>query len=269
MVVEVSPKDESVRVEGINLHYLDWGNHDKPAMLLVHGMTGNCRDWDGFARELQADYHIIALDQPGHGDSDWSKDGAYRTRHYLATIEGFVDKLALGRFLYIGHSMGAHNGIAYAARHSDRVEKLALVDFGPAREFPSQSWAPPPADFGSLEEVFQWLKQGRDTTPKETLREKARWRTKQLPNGRYAFKHDVVVSESWDCEDLWAELPKVVCPTLMMRGGESTSITTEFSKKVALTLPKGQFVEIPGAGHSIMLDKPAEFTAAVRSFLAS
>ncbi len=85
-------EDKFVEINGLNLHYLDWGNEatpfgmaistgsrqaqDRPVMLLVHGMTGNCHDWDGFAVRIHENYHVLALDQPGHGDSDWSKETA-------------------------------------------------------------------------------------------------------------------------------------------------------------------------------------------------
>ncbi|MSQ14717.1 MAG: alpha/beta hydrolase [Dehalococcoidia bacterium] len=284
--------DKFVDVGGLNLHYLDWGNKDKslglasvagssqvlharspqggqelPVMLLVHGMTGNCHDWDGFAERVREDYHVLALDQPGHGDSDWSREGTYDTKNYLLALEGFVDKVIAGRFTYVGHSMGAHNGLAYAASHADKVERLVMVDFGPAREFPRQSWYQPPEAFDSEEEIFEWLKSGRETTPLEILREKAVWRTRRLPNGKYAFKHDPVVSERWDCQDLWSDLPKISCPTLIMRGGNSTSVTAEYCKRSVSSLARGQFVEIAGAGHSIMLDQIDKFTTAVSSFL--
>ncbi len=260
-------QDKFIDIDGLSLHYLDWGNDDKPDMLLIHGMTGNCHDWDSFAARTRENYHVLALDQPGHGDSDWLKEGCYQTVNYLKALEGFVDGVGLKHFAYIGHSMGAHNGLGYVASHPDRVEKLVLVDFGPAREFPRQSWDQPPESFGSVEEVFDWLKQGRETTPYEVLKEKAVWRTKKLPSGKYVFKYDPVVSDTWDCEDLWAEVPKVSCPTLVMRGGESTSVSTDYLKRVAATLPRGHYVEIPGAGHSIMLDQLDLFTAEVSSFL--
>ncbi len=262
-------QDKFVDVGGLNLHYLDWGSQDKPDILLVHGMTGNCHDWDGFVAKVREDYHILALDQPGHGDSDWYKESGYKTKDYLGALEGFVDAIGLGSFIYIGHSMGAHNGLAYTASHPDRVKKLVMVDFGPAREFPSGSWTQPPQSFDSVEEVFGWLKQGRDTTPHEVLKEKALWRTKQMPSGKYVFKHDPTVSNAWDCQDLWSEAPKVSCPTLVMRGGESASVSTEYLKRAAAALPKGHYVEIPGAGHSIMLDQLEPFTAEVSSFLNS
>jgi pimeloyl-ACP methyl ester carboxylesterase len=56
---------------------LDWGNEAAPPMLLLHGFTGYAHPWDTFASAMREHFHVLALDQCGHGDSDWAKDGAY------------------------------------------------------------------------------------------------------------------------------------------------------------------------------------------------
>jgi len=59
----------------LRLHYVDWGNGGKPPLILLHGGQDHCRNWDWVAEELRADYHIIAPDLRGHGDSAWSPSG--------------------------------------------------------------------------------------------------------------------------------------------------------------------------------------------------
>ena len=61
----------------LRLHYVDWGNEDAPPMLLVHGGRDHCRNWDWVAQELKRDYHVIAPDLRGHGDSQWLVGGSY------------------------------------------------------------------------------------------------------------------------------------------------------------------------------------------------
>jgi esterase len=269
MVTEVKPRDKFADVSGLKLHYLEWGTEGSPKMLLVHGMTGNGHAWDTFARSLMDEYHILALDLRGHGDSEWSKEQAYKTKDLVAEIDGFVDGLSLDRFVYVGHSMGAHNGLGYASMRPDKVEKLVMVDYAPARENPiTQPAAPAPDSFSSIDEVVASYQQNNRTTPPETLRQRATWSTRRGDDGMYRFKHDPAVRINWDSEDLWGIVSKVSSPTLLMRGGESTSISQEYALKAVKALPKGQFVEIPGAGHSIMLDQPKAFEDAVRSFLS-
>ncbi len=57
----------------LRLHYVDWGNPDAPPLVLLHGGRDHCRNWDWVAEELRKDWHIIAPDLRGHGDSDWSR----------------------------------------------------------------------------------------------------------------------------------------------------------------------------------------------------
>ena len=57
--------------------YFDWGNPDAPPLVLVHGGRDHCRNWDWVAEDLRRDYHVIAPDLRGHGDSAWSPSGDY------------------------------------------------------------------------------------------------------------------------------------------------------------------------------------------------
>jgi pimeloyl-ACP methyl ester carboxylesterase len=75
----LGPTSNTFISQRLRLHYVDWGNADKPPLLLVHGGRDHCRSWDWTAEALREDWHIIALDHRGHGDSQWTDDGNYRT----------------------------------------------------------------------------------------------------------------------------------------------------------------------------------------------
>ena len=77
MATSVQPKDKTVNVNGINLHYLDWGTEGKPKVLLLHGLRGHSHSWDDVSAEFCQDYHVLALDQRGRGESDWAPGGGY------------------------------------------------------------------------------------------------------------------------------------------------------------------------------------------------
>ena len=123
------PESKFIPVHDLNLHYLDWGNPQATPMLLIHGLCGNAHYWDFFAPRLRDEYHILAIDQRGHGDSSHANN--YGTRYYNGDLEAFVDELKLSDFMLIGHSMGGINAILYAERHPDKVVKLVIVDIGP------------------------------------------------------------------------------------------------------------------------------------------
>ena len=89
MATSVQPKDKTVNVNGINLHYLDWGAEGKPTVLLLHGLRGHCHSWDDVSAEFCRDYHVLALDQRGRGESDWAPGGDYSSQSFVADLEGF------------------------------------------------------------------------------------------------------------------------------------------------------------------------------------
>ena len=98
----------------LRLHYVDWGNHDAPPLLLVHGGRDHCRNWDWVANALKSDYHIIAPDLRGHGDSQWLVGGAYTTLDYVYDIGQLLRQTGLDEVTVVGHSMG---GSVFAGVH--------------------------------------------------------------------------------------------------------------------------------------------------------
>ena len=66
------PESHSYYSQRLRLHYVDWGNRDAPPLLLIHGGRDHCRNWDWVAQSFRDDYHIIAPDLRGHGDSQWA-----------------------------------------------------------------------------------------------------------------------------------------------------------------------------------------------------
>src|SRR5438876_12119464 len=72
-----APTDRFVTVNGLRLHYLEWGAATKPAMILLHGIAKHAHTFDHIAADFARDYHVLAVDMRGHGDSGWSPEGAY------------------------------------------------------------------------------------------------------------------------------------------------------------------------------------------------
>src|SRR6185312_1803650 len=91
--VRIEPRDATARVNGLNLHYLDWGGDGLPPFVALHGFSAQAHYWDSLAAALHADYHVYALDQRGHGDSDWADD--YGPETMPADLTAFVDGLKL------------------------------------------------------------------------------------------------------------------------------------------------------------------------------
>jgi pimeloyl-ACP methyl ester carboxylesterase len=114
--------------DGARLHYLEWGERteDRPALLLLHGLSSNARFWERTARELDG-RHVVALDQRSHGLSDPARDGA-TTDDFAADVHGLSRHLDLRRPVVAGHSWGAAIAVAYAAYYPSEVSGLAAID---------------------------------------------------------------------------------------------------------------------------------------------
>ena len=80
------PTSHSYFSQRLRLHYVDWGNEGAPPLLMIHGGRDHCRNWDWVAEALRDDYHIIAPDLRGHGDSQWMKGGSYNHVDYVYDI---------------------------------------------------------------------------------------------------------------------------------------------------------------------------------------
>src|SRR5438477_11393589 len=98
MTVQVQPTSKFVTVNGLSLHYLEWGKAGMPVVVCVHGYTSSAQAFNALARHLQDRFYIIAMDVRGHAKSGWSPTGAYQYPAQAGGLVAFVDRLALPRF---------------------------------------------------------------------------------------------------------------------------------------------------------------------------
>src|SRR5262249_6850969 len=75
----------------LRLHYVDWGNAAAPPLILLHGIQDHCRNWDWVAQRLRHEWHVIAPDLRGHGDSQWSATGSYTMAGYIYDLAQLID----------------------------------------------------------------------------------------------------------------------------------------------------------------------------------
>src|SRR5437764_12301654 len=80
-------QDRFVTVNGLRLHYLDWGGAEKPPFIMLHGIARHAHTFDHIAADLARDYRVIAVDMRGHGDSAWSPDAAYMVEDYVKDLD--------------------------------------------------------------------------------------------------------------------------------------------------------------------------------------
>ncbi len=278
MTTKVQPQEKTITVNGLSLHYLDWGTVGKPVVVLLHGLRGHAHSWDDVSADLCRDFRVLALDQRGRGDSDWAPDGDYSTEAFVADLAGFCQAAGLEPFVLIGHSMGGRNSMAFTAQYPERVEKLVIVDIGPvvdptgARRL-TQEIKEVPEEFDSFEELVAYMSKQNRFASDAVLRRRLQYASKELADGKLGWRYDLAVREQRrqgtgaPAADLWPAMGRISCPTLIVRGAETDLLSTETAQRMIDSLPQGRLVEVPRAGHMVFEDNPQSFMAVVRDFL--
>jgi len=271
--------DRFIVVNGLRLHYLDWGSGNKPAFIMLHGISRVAHQFDHIAPYFTENYHVIAIDMRGHGDSDWSPEGAYIVEDYVKDLEAFVVQLDLHGLTLLGNSTGGRVVQVYAGLHPDRMALLIVEDVGPERtneiasaftrqvENEKDGWA-------SEDELIAFLRKSNGKTPEDILRSYAHFASKRRPSpdgsdaGRIVWKRDPNLAKGFVPTELWRFVSQIKCPAIYILGGASRIVPPETQQKLKDTLPDVQIVVMPGLGHYPDQEATAEFIPIVQSFLA-
>jgi pimeloyl-ACP methyl ester carboxylesterase len=274
----VLPASHEVNVGNMRLHYLDWGNKHLPPIVLLHGGALTAHTWDLCCLALRDEYHCLALDQRGHGDSDWAPDLDYSIAAQLQDTKGFVDELGLDRFILVGMSLGAINSLAFAAAHPERLQALVIIDAGPEMRRPGSSrirdFVNSVQETVTIEAIIEKALEFNPRRDPKILRRSLMHNLRQQPDGTWKWKYDTRRFQSMGQEShraaraaLADDLSRITCPTLVVRGGDSDVFHEEDGIRLASRLPDGKFVTVPRAGHTVQGDNPKDLVAELRRFL--
>lgn len=276
----VLPESHHIVIHRMRFHYLDWGSAGRPPILFLHGGGLNAHTWDVVCLMLRRNYHCFALDQRGHGDSEWEPTQNYSHDSQVGDVEGFFAKLQLKRPLLIGHSMGGFAALGYAVKHAVALAGLVVVDVGPElnltgskriRDFISQDRV--------LDSVDAFVERAMSFNPRRNptlLRRSLLHNLRQLPNGKWTWKHDpnrmqmtagFMEERIARAKQILDDIHKISCPTLVLRGERSDVFSDEHATKFAAALPHGRWVMVPNAGHTIQGDNPAGLLDALYPFI--
>jgi esterase len=277
MTERVQPTSRFVTVNGLSLHYLEWGKAGLPVVVCVHGYTSSAQAFNALARHLQDRFYIVAMDVRGHGESRWSPMGAYQYADQAGDLVAFVDRLALPRFTLIGTSMGGIIAMTYAADHADRLDALIINDIGPDAEAGSNRMTglvgARPDSFATLDAALTYRREISPITaarPAEDQEELARGVLMQDGSGLWVWRMDPAYIEQRVQRGapvrpvLWPALAKLQCPTLVIWGTDSDVLSEAQARRMAKTLPNGELVAVPGVGHAPMLTEPTAISAIER-----
>jgi esterase len=270
--------DEMIEMRGLRFRYRDWApaKAGAPDLVLLHGFTGHARSWDAFAEAMSDRYRVLALDQRGHGESDWAPADAYGVADMADDLAAFVGALGLKGFTLLGLSMGGMVAMEYAGRRPSELARLVIVDIGPEivasggariREGVRASDV-----FDSREAAFAAARAVNSVPPEAHQRHRVYNSLMRTADGRWTFRYDRALRSGntlrpRDAETAWRSCAQIAVPTLLMRGADSDILAPEVAKRMMEVIPGAGFVEIKGAGHPIPLDTPEAFAAAAREFL--
>jgi pimeloyl-ACP methyl ester carboxylesterase len=268
------PESKHIEVNGVGLHYLDWGNAQAQPMVLLHGLQDCARGWDFFAPNMSSEHHVLALDHRGHGDSAWPDASHYRLRDYVGDVEALIEQLGLRQVILVGHSAGGRNAFMYAISRPQDVESLVIVDIDPDAVNPAsggmfQRYNTEPDEWESMEAVVERLRSRQPNSAPDMLAHQALHMTNELTGGRRVWKRDRKLLAAYERPDLWAEWSQITCPTLIVRGRQSELLTHEVAVRMREAIPRARLAELEGGGHWFYQELPSTFEATVRWFLQS
>ncbi|MCW5893110.1 MAG: alpha/beta hydrolase [bacterium] len=262
-------RDVHATLRSRRFHWLDWGRPGARPLLLLHGAAQTAHSFDEVAPDLARDHHVVALDQRGHGDSDWAP--RYERADFAGDIEAVLGRLGWAQATLVAMSLGGLNAIAYAAARPARVRGLVVVDVVPTvAETGKQQIAAQLAvrDFPSFDDAVEQMHAFNPRRTKENLRDRLCHALRPRPDGTWTYKFDPeIAAGTRDLEGLWRAVARLRCPVLLVRGAESPILAREGAEQLLRTVPGSAAVEVAGAGHSVMGDNPPGFLAAVRPFL--
>lgn len=277
----VQPESKFVEANGLRIHYLDWGNAGAPAVVCVHGLGGAAEGFNGFARHFRDRFHILAVDIRGHGESEWSPQGAYEYADEATDLTDFVAALGLDRFTLVGTSMGGRIAMTYATTQHEHLDRLVLNDIGPDEEPGmlriTQNTGARPSSFPNLEEAMAYRAKIQLTVARRTQedqRELALSVLQQASDGTWTWKQDPAIAAQRVARGrgpllppIWPTFATLECPTLVVWGMDSDVLSETQAKRMVSTLPHGTLLPVPGTPHAPTLIEP-EAVAGLEAFLA-
>lgn len=250
---------------GVGIHYLRTGG-PKPALVLLHGLTGSGACWTPVARALQADYDVVMPDARGHGGSSTPR-AAYRYEDHASDVVHLFRDLGLARPMLLGHSMGGLTAALVASRKAGVLRALVLVD--PTFLNPERQREVYESDVAEQHryllgmEKNDVLAQARVRHPRRSSEMLELLVEARLQTRVDAF--DVLTPPNPDYRQLMGAID---VPTLLVIG-DSPVVTFEMATELRSLNPRVRVERIPDAGHGLPYDQPERLAAAVRFFLES
>ena len=266
--------DRFVTVNGLRIHYLDWGSTEKQPLIMLHGIGRVAHTFDHIAPHFASNYHVMAVDMRGHGDSDWDPKGEYLVEDYEKDIAGMAEQLHLRNIVIWGNSTGGRVAQVFAGLHPELVAAVIAEDVGPERpaevanSVTSRLQQEDERGWASEDELFAELRRVNARTSYNVLRPYAHYGSKGRADGRIVWKRDPAIGNGFVPTELWRFVREIKSPIIYILGGRSTIVPAPAQEQLKKTLPQVQIETIPGAGHYPSEENTQEFLTIFDRFLS-
>lgn len=264
----------------MRFHFLEWGSPDAPPVVLLHGGHQSCHSWDLVSLHLAQKYRVLALDQRGHGDSEWARDVEYSNHTMSLDAEAFITTLGLQRPVLIGHSMGGRNAMLLAHRNAALLRALVIVDVGPELSDKGRQaiagFVRENQEFNDLEHFVESVRKYDPYRSREHIERTVKYNMLQRADGKFISKcdynprrlgllHGRGLQDNLTLDDVRG----FDLPALLVRGANSTILEADAADRFAAAMPQGRLVTVPDCGHNVHGQNTKGFIAALGPFLAA
>ncbi len=262
------------RGSGIRVHFHRTGSGgDKPAIVLLHGITDNGLCWSRVAHDLEDSYDVIMTDARGHGGSDGVANG-FSIDILADDTAAVIRDLGLHRPFVFGHSMGAITAAVLAARYPDLVRAIILEDPPIGDDLPRRA-DDREAQQAQVQRFAELRALPRGERLARAFRENAGWPEDEIipwSDSKVEFDVEVLNYRGTFRDVAWRDVfARIACPILLVTGDTELGaiVTPRSVEEVSAIWQDGQVVHVSGAGHSIHRDRYEETMQGVWAFLSA
>ncbi len=268
---DVRYRSRQTVVRSLRFHFEEWGEPGAPEVLLLHGGNQSAHSWDLVSLHLADRYHVLALDQRGHGDSEWPRDQDSSIEAKAADAIAFLEDQGVEAPVIMGHSMGGMVTTSIALSDPGLAKALVLVDVGPELSAAGveviHNFVVHNIEFDDLDEFLDNVVKYDKFRTREHIARTVKYNMLQRADGKYISKvdHRRVANERArvSLDDVGA----IDVPVLLVRGGESDILSPDAAERFAATLPQGRLVTVPNCGHNVHSGNTSGFLDVVGPFL--
>jgi esterase len=273
MAPEQQPRDRFATVNGLRIHYLEWGAAGRQPLVLLHGIARVAHTFDHLAPHFSDKHHVIAVDLRGHGGSDWDPKSEYRVEDYTRDVEALVGQLGLRNVVLWGNSTGGRVAQVLAGSRPELVSSVIVEDVGPERppaisERRAKRMAEEEKGWASADELLAQVKATYPRTPGPLLEAFVGHGSKLRADGRVVWKRDPAIEKGFVPTEIWRFVRAIRAPIVYILGGASTIVPAETQAEIRRVLPHVRIVTLPGLGHYPSEEDAAAFLAVVDGFLS-